>query len=178
MKELKLEIPADCEVDKIETQDGHIVVTFREKKRKLPKSWEEFCRMYPIKKGEFRIATSSVLLKAKDNPPFDNGEKIRYFSDTNILPDRATAEAVLALSQLIQLRECYNDGWKPDWSGGEEKYCIEFYANKVDVEHWECRATSPLYFKSEELRELFLENFRDLIEKLKPLYGITKGGEE
>lgn len=35
MKETKIEIPADCEVCKVETQDGHIVVTFREKERNL-----------------------------------------------------------------------------------------------------------------------------------------------
>lgn len=33
---------------------------------------------------------------------------------------------------------------------------------------------SILHFKSEEVRDLFIENFRDLIEKLKPLYGIKK----
>lgn len=42
MKELKFEIPADCEVDKIETQDGHIVITLKEKEPKLPRSWEVF----------------------------------------------------------------------------------------------------------------------------------------
>lgn len=35
-----------------------------------------------------------------------------------------------------------------------------------------------LYFKTQELRDEFLRNFRDLIEKLKPLYGIKEGGEQ
>lgn len=32
--------------------------------------------------------------------------------------------------------------------------------------------------KSIELRDEFLNNFRPLIKKLKPLYGIKKGGEQ
>jgi hypothetical protein len=131
-----------------------------------------------MKKGEFRIATSSVLLKAKDNPPFDNGEKIRYFSDTNILPDRATAEAVLALCQLIQLRNAYNGEWVPDWKNyNQDKFTIEFHEREIFCDCVLITST-PLYFKSKELRDEFLGYFRPLIEKLKPLYGIKEGGEE
>ena len=62
MKETKIEIPAGCEVEKIETQDGHVVVTFKEKERKLPKSWEEFCRMNrETKPGESCIMTDSSI---------------------------------------------------------------------------------------------------------------------
>jgi hypothetical protein len=177
MKEIKIEIPAGCEVERIETLDGAVVVTFKEKEPQLPKSWEEFCKMFPIKEGEFRITTSSVLLKAKDNPQFDEGEKVRFFSDANILPDRATAEAVLALCQLIQLRECYNGDWVPDYKTADTKFSIEFDNNKIvknTTKGWPC----ILIFKSEELRDAFLRNFRPLIEKLKPLYGIKEGGEE
>ncbi len=117
MKETKIEIPAGCEVEKIETQDGHVVVTFREKERKLPKTWEEFCEMFPNFVGEYfrdkKIDQVAAIM---------NGER-RTSSNAELLPDRDTAEAVLALCQLIQLR-----------------------------------------------------NFRPLIEKLTPLYGIKEGG--
>lgn len=175
MKETKLEIPADCEVDKIETQEGHIVVTFKEKELKLPKSWEEFCDNYPRKEKEAFITSDSCIEVSGIERKFKLVNQ-----DKNLLPDRATAEAVLALCQLIQLRNAYNGDWVPDWdcNNGDVKYFIEFYRNDIIDETYVNNPSSMLYFKTEELRDEFLRNFRPLIEKLKPLYGIKKGGEE
>lgn len=93
--------------------------------------------------------------------------------------DRATAEAVLALCQLIQLRNCYNGDWVPDWKDcNEEKYTIGFGKGIICPFERQLISSSPLYFKTEELRDEFLRYFRPLIEKLKPLYGIKEGGEE
>lgn len=179
-KERKIEAPEGCEIEKVELINGVAVVTFQEKERKLPKSWEEFCRMFPIKRKEFIISKSSLLLEANDNPPYDFSEKPRYFCDKNILPDRATAEAVLALCQLIQLRNCYNGDWEPDWTEytEEKKYFITMEEETISKESYYTSPVSPLYFKTEELCDEFLRNFRPLIEKLKPLYGIKEGGEE
>ena len=46
-KERKIIAPDGCEIEKVELVDGVAVVTFREKERKIPKSWEEFCEMFP-----------------------------------------------------------------------------------------------------------------------------------
>jgi meiotically up-regulated gene 157 (Mug157) protein len=92
--------------------------------------------------------------------------------------DRATAEAILALCQLIQLRNCYNGDWVPDWTDPtQDKFIIEICKNEIECS---CVAISNavLYFKTEYLRDEFMRNFRTLIEKLKPLYGIKEGGEE
>ena len=173
MKETKIEIPAGCEVEKIEAQDGHVVVTFREKERKLPKTWEEFCRMNRYtKEGESCIMTDSSIR----TPGFSFNRSAD--DDKNLLPDRATAEAVLALCQLIQLRNAYNGDWVPDWEDfSQDKFSIEFCDNEISCDTI-VRVPEILHFKSEELRDEFLENFGDLIEKLKPLYGIKEGGEE
>ena len=175
MRETKLEIPAGCVVEKIETQDGHIVVTFREKERQLPKSWGDFCEMFPVNPDkEVYIGSSSEFREV-----VRVNERLESV-DRNVLPDRATAEAVLALCQLIQLRNCYNGDWVPDWSdGGQIKYCICFDGTENIKKNWfGISIYSVLYFKTEELRDEFLRNFRPLIEKLKPLYGIKEGGEE
>ena len=169
MKETKIEIPAGCEVDKIETVDGAVVVTFKEAKPKLPKSWEEFCEMFLCKRGEYLINSHgcSPCAEIKRIPDID----------VTILPDRATAEAVLALCQLIQLRNCYNGDWVPNWLSNTNKYVIDCNSHEfTTTTYW----TTPvlLYFETEELRDEFLRNFCDLIEKLKPLYGIREGGEE
>lgn len=172
MKETKIQIPADCEVDKIETQEGFVVVTYKKKERKLPKSWKEFCDMFPNKEGEFLLSDNSDIYEYTKSVERD------YKCDKNLLPDRATAEAVLALCQLIQLRNCYNGDWVPDWKDDDmTKYVLDFRKGYLEATDY-IGAMSPLYFKSEELRDEFLRNFLPLTEKLKPLYGIREGGEK
>ena len=169
-KEIKITAPEGCEIEKVELIDGAAVVTFKKKERQLPKSWEEFCEMYPIKDGECYFDDISVINLAVE------GYERRKNSDLNVLPNRATAEAVLALCQLIQLRDCYNGDWVPDWTDwNENKFVIIFHKNNIAVKSASLVAFSPLYFKTEELRNEFLRNFRPLIEKLKPLYGIKEG---
>ena len=184
-KERKITAPKGCEIEKVEIVDGVAVVTFKEKERKLPKTWEEFCRMNrETKVGESCIMTDSSIRTA-------GFSFVRVVDkDKNLLPDRATAEAVLALCQLIQLRKAYNGDWMPEWKGYStncRKYTIEFNGGEIETSRTESLSSSPLYFKTEELRDEFLRNFRDLIERLKPLYGIKeeryikvedKGGEE
>lgn len=172
-KERKITAPEGCEIEKVELIDGVAVVTFRDKDRKLPKTWEEFCEMYPVKPREFYIDDSSRILNRTDE-----GDERNIYEDKNMLPDRATAEAVLTLCQLIQLRDCYNGGWVPDWNNyKQDKHTIEFHGNEIFCD-MVVRNTAILSFETEELRDKFLENFGDLVEKLKPLYGIKEGGEE
>lgn len=172
-KERKIVAPEGCEIEKVEIVDGVAVVTFREKERKLPKSWEEFCELFPKTEGEFYTNSNSSILKDVSE---DERSKT---TDANLLPDCATAEAVLALCQLIQLRNAYNGDWMPDWTDGDErKYVIEFFEGKINADYNVTLASTPLYFKTDELCDEFLRNFRPLIEKIKPLYGIRKGGEE
>lgn len=138
----------------------------RKKDRKLPKSWKEFCEMFPVKDGECYIDKGSDIVEYKIV------DLRNTMSDRNILPDLATAEAVRVLMQLIQLRDCYNGDWVPDWTNKELKFVIHLEGGKVKKFDWYRTASSPLYFKTMELRDEFLRNFRPLIEKLKPLYGI------
>lgn len=172
-KEKRITAPDGCEIEKVELVDGVVVVTFKEKKQKLPKSWEEFCSLFPMK------LPSNFSIKKQDSDDFD------YSSYNNRLIEemvkftgnRDTAEAVLALCQLIQLRDCYNGDWEPDWNDISVKYTIEFEEDDI-ITNYSKTFPQNLYFKTEELRDKFLRNFRPLIEKLEPLYGIKEGGEE
>ncbi len=168
---MEIQIPEGCEVEKVSTGEGKVVVKFKAKELKYPRTWEGFCKCNAIVKGESKIRTDGDIVEYKYS-----GDKRFIDNDINVLPNRETAEAVLALCQLIQLRECYNQRWKPDWNNfKQEKYVIDLCQNEFDTGNV-IGLGSILHFKSEELRDLFLENFRDLIEKLKPLYGIMKGG--
>lgn len=173
-KEKRITAPEGCEIEKVELVDGVAVVTFKEKERQLPKSWEEFCEIYPVKQGECSVNYLSEILEEDEDLECRNAITMR-----KILPDRASAEAVIALCQLIQLRNAYNGNWVPDWNDYEQaKYVILFNEDElraIDTTSCESRL---LTFKTKELREEFLRNFRPLVENLKPLYGIKEGGDE
>lgn len=128
--------------------------------------------MFPVQVGECYVNTLSAIYEYDET--FERSKR----KDSNLLPDRATAEAVLALCQLIQLRNAYNGDWVPDWTDEKTKFVIHLDGGKFTKFDWLRTASSPLYFKTKELRDEFLRNFRPLIEKLKPLYGIKEGGAE
>lgn len=160
MKEQTITIPSNMELVKVSETEYKIA----EKKKELPSSWKEFCEMYPLKEGEAFISTCAEI-----NTVFESRgtERVRHWF--NLLPNKEYAEAILALCQLIQLRDCYRQGWKPDWSDGNAKYCI-----KINSNHWKLDSFynhhNILSFQTEQLRDKFYNNFKDLIKKITPLF--------
>ena len=86
-------------------KDGKVV--FEDIEPQLPNTWEEFCKNYPIKSGEFLIDSLSQILA----PGFRDRE---INVDQNVLPNYKAADAHLAYMQLHQLRNCYRQGWEPE----------------------------------------------------------------
>ena len=134
-----------------------------ELKDNLPKTWEDFCKTHQVVKTEYCIDNFSDIVS---NAPIHIR---RERSHRNLLPSKASAEAHLALMQLERLRDCYRDGWKPDWDDLDTtKYVIHNCMNefaKGCTFGW----SRFLSFQSEELRDKFLANFKDLIEVSKEL---------
>ena len=156
-----IEIPEGFELKKVSDTEYKIV----KKEKVLPKTWEEFCELYPIKEDEYFIESGSNITRATCT-----FRKNRLScNDRNVLPSKEKTEAILTLCQLIQLRDCYNDGWKPDWNEDSNKYVIYFFGDKP-TSTINAGCAKILAFKSEELRDEFFDNFKYLIEKLKPLY--------
>nr|DAN48264.1 MAG TPA: hypothetical protein [Caudoviricetes sp.] len=153
-KELKIQVPEGYKIDKKNSTFEKIV--FKKVENELPKSWED---LYEVG-GWFVDFHSKVVT---------SGSMRTADSVKNRFPTKEEAEACLALAQLCQLRDRYNDGWKPDWEDdGQSKWCIEFFKGKIEKEfHYVTKRV--LCFKTRELRDKFLENFRDLIETAKPL---------
>ena len=152
MKEVRIAPPEGYEVDEEKSTFENIV--FKKKEIKLPKTWEELERV----SGYF-INGSSQIVEAK------NVRTIRGNEFT--FPTKEEAEASVALAQLCQLRDRYNNGWKPDWNGTTQKYVIRFHENAISRETSR-RYRAVLSFKSKELLDLFVENFKDLLETAKP----------
>ena len=132
-------------------------VVFEDIKFQFPKTWEEFCEQNMIKKSEYYLDPSSCILELWD-------DKRDISSDRNVLPTRQAAEAHLALMQLHQLRDCYREGWEPNWNNDCDKYVIVKNRDKYVVfgGNW---TNQFLSFQDRERAEEFLTNFRELIEQ-------------
>ena len=127
-------------------------------KKELPKTWEELGSYKGWHTGRQSVYETAGSLDYKDL----NDHKF-------IFATKEQAEASLALAQLSQLMKVYNDGWVPDWSNKmspKDCICIEG-GIIVAMPRWE--SNKFLSFKDKETRDLFLKNFRDLIEQAKPL---------
>ena len=134
-------------------------VIFEDIKPKLPKTWEEFCNIKEITKSETYINSNNECVEIKESSNIIR----RYYEDKNYLPSKKAAEQHLALMQLHQLRDCYRQGWIPDWD--DEKFIItvnykEFYSVGKCI-----KTKEFLAFQSREIAEEFLTNFQDLIKQ-------------
>ena len=167
-KDLKLEI-TDVEELHITTTNGKVIdlensdlsvgkIVFKKKENELPTKWEDL----KIIKG-FYVISCNI---------YNGGDLPTSFSNKNVFPTKAEAEACLALSQLCQLRDAYNGEPLADWcdwtNSNQKKYCIVIYKGEVCKDHY-LNISQILAFKTSKLRDKFVENFEDLILTAKPL---------
>lgn len=126
----------------------------------LPNTWNEFCLETPIKQFEYYISADSGISQRAD-------DVIRRIEcDKNVLPNKKSAESILALCQLTQLRDRYRQGWVPDLKNNENKYIIDYGEDNLYLGIYKHNNTF-LSFQSKEIRDLFVKNFKDLIELAK-----------
>ena len=154
---LEIEVP---DSNRAVWKDGKVI--FEDIKPKLPETWEEFCYDYKIQEEECYINTDAEIKKAVSS------RNRLIYGDSNVLPNKQAAEAHLALIKLHQLRDCYRQGWIPDWTSGNVHYCITKVKNILKVgSSWQTNYF--LSFPTLELAQQFLNNFRDLIEQVEDL---------
>jgi hypothetical protein len=156
-KVITIDVPEGYEIDKDKSTFEKIVFkSLNVCKNPLPKMWADLYSINGYYVDTFAQVYSYEFTLAV------NGNR-------NVWPSKAEAYAALALAQLCQLRDRYNDGWKPDWENGDEYKHVIFISGEHICPAMQCLARSVLAFKTIELRDEFLDNFRDLIEKAKPL---------
>ena len=156
---IEIEVPEGCKA--VWNQDTHNVDIVPDRKR-LPTTWEEFCDTHPIEKVEYRPGFYGHITRIKAG-------QVREPIDKALLPTKELARAMIALCQLIQLRDCYNDGWQPDWSQLGTKYVIAASGDTVFCDTpLSCR-NRILVFKNATILHEFYRNFEDLLEIAKPL---------
>ena len=160
--EKTMPVPDGWEFDRIDV-NGNIVL--KEKKKELPKTWLK-C-LYSIDDVEM-IEEDSEVHKCSISDLSDDG---RLFddSDRNLLPC-GLGKPMLALCQLLVCRNAWwkQLGWKPDWTDICTKHCIG-YNKDVASKAVSSFSNYILAFPTPEVRDQFLETFKDLIEEAKEL---------
>lgn len=156
----------------IEVPDGYKAVYNKDTQKveivkvELPKTWEEYCKQNHIVDWEYFINERSEIdeVRKRERNPLTDMSTIRL---------REMAIAFRALMQLIHLRDCYRQGWKPDWKDNTIKHCIICLGGVIDkdwnMEHWNIGEQRILSFQTAEIRDNFMCNFYDLIGKAKEL---------
>ena len=118
----------------------------------LPRSWEEF-----VESTKFTFNGSLEFINGLGQ--CNNG----------CLPNKSIGESSkiwdkhVALFQLEQLRNCWWNGWEPEWDISH-KYAIKNSQNGLRI-IVSSNISAFLVFPTREMAEEFLKCFRDLIEK-------------
>jgi hypothetical protein len=154
MKTFKIEVPNGYEIDEQKSTFENIV--FKEVKKQLPKTFNSLDTV----SGWYADNECDLINVKNIGTYWDKSGKV--------FATKEQAEASLALAQLSQLREVYRNGWKPDWTIDKAKFCIGFVEDEIkELAYFSTNVF--LSFQDRKTRDLFLENFRDLIEQAKPL---------
>ena len=129
------------------------------KENVLPNTWEEFFEMYLLEKDK-----KEWYIDVDSTPRYKHKGVICFEDSKNVLPSKQAAFAHLAYMQLHQLRDCYRQGWVPDWSNTtQRKWSIMFDADTFMIQAMYLHSHF-LSFQSEEIARKFLNNFQELIK--------------
>lgn len=158
MKEVKISIPDNCEL--VKEGDSYIV---KEKKNNPPRSWNEFCKNYPINFNECWITGASNIAIC-NIPNVDRDDDI----NKNICINKEEAEAFLALMQLRQLRKAWIGDFVENTNNGYWNICYSISLNKIHTSKL-YSTSSVLTFPTEEMAKDFVSCFKELCETAKIL---------
>lgn len=59
---------------------------------------------------------------------------MRYKANKNVVRTKEQAESINLLTELLQLRDHYRDGWIPDWVDSDTKYSIIWGRNRLGID--------------------------------------------
>ena len=84
----------------------------------------------------------------------------------HIFKTEKQAKSALAYAQLTQLMALpeYNGDWVADWSDDDDKFVIIKYCDRIGSDYYS-KTHHFLSFKSEEIRDKFIENNYDLLKE-------------
>lgn len=156
-------------------QDGYTEITLEQFKKLVLKNnnMENRMKITPPEGWEIDVEKSNLQTgeiiykeKVKEKQLPETWEE--YLISHNHITDNMYINELEALHNLLLLRDEYNEDWKPDWSEDSLKYGICFSNDKMKKStHYEIQRV--MVFKTEELRDKFYDNFKDLLKIAKEL---------
>lgn len=119
------------------------------------------------------IDTKEITMKKQQKYPMTYEECCKVLDWNPLNHDRTGYKFNLLckLQVLLICRDAYwkiAEDWKPEFRFGKKKYCVMTKDNKVISATVE-ETNRILVFPTEEMRDAFYENFKDLIEECKEL---------
>lgn len=153
-------------------EDGVIFVKIKDMETRNVKLSLEKAKKFYARGGEFRDLALSAFteeeLTKKEIPKTWDEYALRpqgtlYYTHIGLMTLQ-DGEAHAALSKLHHLRDCYRQGWKPDYTDKEVKYSIIWAYNDIHV-HTTVEESNFLTFQSFKIAEEFLNNFKELIKQ-------------
>ena len=154
-------------------ENGNIInatkIVMEKKEKKYPKTYEECCEILGVDPDNFLTTTNY----------YEGEVETTYY-------ERVLLSKFDSLWKLRICRDAYwkiagekmglGEPWKPDWENSEErKYSIVNIGGDINLPEttlteWILKVTNKiLVFPTEEIRDLFYDNFKELIEQCKEL---------
>ena len=158
-KEVKIEVPEGYEIDK--ENSSFTCIKFKKEAKKEVTCWEDLDKI----KGYLVSEQCDIREYITDGLY----TKTSLYNSRNLFATKEQASACIALAMLSQLMKAVNGDWIPDWQNHiNEKYSIRFSRDVLAIRAWSVEQ-SFLAFPTEEIRDKFLKNHRELIMQAKPL---------
>ena len=151
-------------------ENGNVInaqkIVLEKKKKEYPKTYEECCEVMGVNHtNELDICEHC-----------DYKTEITYYEDSLLVK-------IEALYKLLICRDAYwkiagdemglGKPWSPDYDSGVNKYgiiCMNGVVQESNpTTNWERHLNKVLDFPTEEMRDAFYENFKELIESVKEL---------
>lgn len=149
---IKIDIPKGYEFAGVDDDKQQVV--FEKIGYHYPKTYWECCEVLGLRSAEMGVITLIHSIE------YGEAELYRKFIELKRCRD--------AYWKIAGEQMGLGKPWEPDWNNDLSKYYISFYGNKLDkgiVSY----SNKILAFPTEEMRDAFYENFKDLIEKCKEL---------
>jgi hypothetical protein len=148
----KLIVPKGYTVKNATTNGNSLIVEYVKNKPQYPKTFEECCNMLGCKANDFFTNFNH------------NGCDIEISDYEDKIDD-----LLQNFRKLIYCRDAYwkiAGNWEPDWTDNSDKYFICYLKNELWMSNIrDCNRF--LVFPTEEMRDAFFENFKDVIEACK-----------
>jgi hypothetical protein len=145
-------------------ENGNVInarkIVLEKKKKEYPKTYDECCKVLNIEVRDLDILDNML--------------------DTSEIIYRKNLDRLLnSFRKLLICRDAYwkiageemglDKSWKPDWKNHNIKYVLFNQEGEIDSLNTSGPRNYILAFPTEEMRDAFYENFKELIEQCKEL---------